>query len=309
MIGRREFLKKIAGSVLLAGCGINESSPSLLQEMIDNEYDYSSVLVQTREDRLDHLQQGVYLLTAQHVYRVNETSYRHNSVIIEGTATAVSSDGDQSVFLLTNHHNLMTNEEEEIRNGYSDILSEMRLSGYETPTRDQLFLTHLESRFRIHSWDEHNHEPIGLMSRDAASFNAYPVAGNGELDVAVIQCTFPPNSADYRLVPAIGDDTKLRLGNELWVSGFAERRGCRSLKGVLSGFFRDGGYSYQVTDIDATDGQSGGPVSALMDGNPELVGIAGSNESWRFAGFRGISEIRQWLEDIELPHILPEQNR
>src|SRR3989344_6850734 len=124
---RREFLKIsstcIAG--LMVGCGgMQERTPSLLNQLTNREYDYNSILLEITGN-LNIILNYSYRVSLQHLYRVNDTDYLHRSTTFEGTAFPIGIKDNRPLFL-TAAHVLVANPEEEIRNGSHDILGGLR---------------------------------------------------------------------------------------------------------------------------------------------------------------------------------------
>ncbi|MBW3015525.1 S1C family serine protease [Candidatus Woesearchaeota archaeon] len=139
------------------------------------------------------------------------------------------------------------------------------------------------------------------------------VASDKKHDIAIFQTKGKVESIHrYKQVKLWGNSSELSLGDFLYVVGFPRDRGKHVIHGYVSSngvkcTNEDNHYIYMDMPINA--GNSGGPVFALRDGKPELVGVARCSipNAQGMGGAVGIDYVKKLLRRSKLRRILGEK--
>lgn len=139
------------------------------------------------------------------------------------------------------------------------------------------------------------------------------IARDKEHDIAILQTKKKSDFSKYKAVKAWGNSSELRQGDFLYCAGYPGDRGKHIIHGYVSSYGVectkvDDHYVYM--DLPVIAGNSGGPVFALRDGKPELVGIArcsiGGIEG--MGGAVGVDYIKRLLRRVKLGRIIGGKN-
>ncbi len=284
------------------------SLTNLLKQAYDNKYDNHSFF--TSNDYINQIYDSCYEIHTSHQYEVDyydltkkgkkdkngkieravkETKTQY--IMHAGSSVAVDFV-DNELYLITNHH-VTASEFEEM-----DVYNFVIPVGHAKLKKTKILLfTHpnLDPKTKEHISDE--------------GIELELVASDKDLDIAVLKT----KKLDYNLVKnyvsygKFGNSCELSPGNWLYTVGYPNMLSNQLVQGIYKGNDNphypndDNIYHMSCTVI---PGNSGGPVYALRDGVPELVGIARQTHGAQDGGAIKIDLVKEFLRKNNLERLL-----
>ncbi len=281
---------------------------TLVKQAYDKKYDNHSFF--TTNEYLDQIYKSCYEIHTSHQYEVDyfdltkklkkdkkgrikrpikETKTQY--IMSAGSSVALGFIGNE-LYLLTNNH--VTSPEFEQMDVYNFVIPVGKAKLKKTKV---LLFTHpkLDPKTNEHISDE------GLELE--------LVATDKELDISILRT----KKSDYKKIKnyttygKFGNSSELTPGNWLYAVGYPNMLSNQLVQGIYKGNDNphypndDNIYHMSCTVI---PGNSGGPVYALRDGVPELVGIARQTHGAQDGGAIKINLIKEFLKRNKLEVLL-----
>ncbi len=281
---------------------------NLVRQAYDNKYDNHSFF--TTNEYLENIYKSCYEIHTSHQYEVDyydltkklkkDKKGRIKRPIKETKTQYIMSAGsssglkivDNELYLITNHH-VVSPEFEEM-----DVYNFVIPVGHAKLKKTKVLLftnPKLDPETKEHISDE------GLELE--------LVASDKDLDIAVLKTKKQDYDKikDYITYGNFGDSSDLSPGNWLYAIGYPNMLSNQLVQGIYKGNDNphypndDTIYHMSCTVI---PGNSGGPVYALRDGVPELVGIARQTHGAQDGGAIKINLVKDFLKKNKLERLL-----